>query len=904
MNAELLYTSAPQGLKQGSRGFCTVLSTAGMPINLAQKLESLSGYRHVYPPKDSKAHLNPVAYSHLKFSVGGRTVSVLSRIADYGLDYSERTNKIAHHVALDPPLPACGPASLLQYPGWMRTEWNGRCETLSQGPAVPMLSNEPGVCNTWQSIAGDAGWGGVVAQSWLDPSPKPTMVIFSEEQASKLLQLIAEAIALLPPNKRWNATFSTYATTLPPDVECRVRCVMAGSEEARKAIGRGTMIDLTRPLGLAADSVAVHAARQGLMVGGDARGYAPSHTGTDAVGPDVSQPADLDPWPEQRPHTEKAVEEEEFDLQLQAPFASPGSGPPPSQKKSKFGAGRRGNSETIARGTTSTRRLRTILVTIAALTLLLTLFGGGALLYLLSQPVAEGSQRKKNGGTLAGNNPENLNENDSHDFGSNLNGQKNADDKQTQIPSEDFAGEDASSDKSLREVGASGTENLKAEVKVENTEDKNSQLLKAWNSARISLRVNLGDTELAYPVIDSVVTATVDASDTKFQTESIKWIWQSSIDGKTWGDIPGQKSGEYRVSEQYAINQLRCIGFLSNYTTARPIESAILEPLVASADIAINTDSMFELDLKRPLFELENARKAWLKEKNVVLKIKFPMRDPSSFQIKYGNYKNDKTSDEFVIGNAPIGDILNDIDQGRVLAHLAKALDARRDFEVKKQYFINWVDQKLIKFKNLENHEESCRGVLLKHLKRELGNAETSEKFFNFENEWTQLSKDCKAACENNGATDISNTQNRVLDFFISRKENYCNSATNEMGLVWFQPQGFERLTPDSMFSSMTKAFHGFDVLRNVDCFLDVMIAVEQVHVSKKPAAESADFDTGSKLSGHLEEIGRFSLPVRVHLSSFYIDGKRIPSNKSDAEAIKGGNNTPPKKIDHKDGIK
>lgn len=82
MSVELLYTSAVQGLKQGSRGFCTVLSTTGMPLNLANRLESLSAYRHVFPPNSPDAAQNPVNYSHIRITVGGRPLSILSRISD------------------------------------------------------------------------------------------------------------------------------------------------------------------------------------------------------------------------------------------------------------------------------------------------------------------------------------------------------------------------------------------------------------------------------------------------------------------------------------------------------------------------------------------------------------------------------------------------------------------------------------------------------------------------------------------------------------------------------------------------------------------------------------------------------------------------------------------------------
>src|SRR4051812_6783587 len=67
---ELLYTSAPKGLKAGSRGFCTVLSTQGMSAPLAAALEGLSGYRPLFAPTDPRHASNPVVHSHLTFSVG------------------------------------------------------------------------------------------------------------------------------------------------------------------------------------------------------------------------------------------------------------------------------------------------------------------------------------------------------------------------------------------------------------------------------------------------------------------------------------------------------------------------------------------------------------------------------------------------------------------------------------------------------------------------------------------------------------------------------------------------------------------------------------------------------------------------------------------------------------------
>jgi len=114
VSQEILYTSASKGLKPGSAGFCTVVATRGMAKNLAERLESLTGYRHAFAVHDKNAHRNPVNHAYLKVTVGGRKYHVLSRICDAGQDYSNRSNKLAHHVALEPSeLVAGGPAWVL-----------------------------------------------------------------------------------------------------------------------------------------------------------------------------------------------------------------------------------------------------------------------------------------------------------------------------------------------------------------------------------------------------------------------------------------------------------------------------------------------------------------------------------------------------------------------------------------------------------------------------------------------------------------------------------------------------------------------------------------------------------------------------------------------------------------------
>ncbi len=283
MSLELIYTSAPKGLKPGSRGFCTVAMTQGLPPQLVDRLEALSGYRQIFPPQDSQAGLNPIVYSHLRISVAGRNYHILSRICAAGLDYSQRANKFAAHQALDASeLPLAGPAWLVTAPGFLATTWDGTPKLLPARRA-PSGNAGPAICRHWQQLTGDAGWGGVLAEAAMQNPRSTTTIIFQPGQDP--LPLLAESLALLPLELRWGVTFSTYFTKLPPGVECRWRCAVQGSPEAKAA---GLVLDLCRKLGQPPASPYVVAARTGRLpnVGAPARAVA---AGATAEGDDLAQ---------------------------------------------------------------------------------------------------------------------------------------------------------------------------------------------------------------------------------------------------------------------------------------------------------------------------------------------------------------------------------------------------------------------------------------------------------------------------------------------------------------------------------------------------------------------------------------------------------------------------------------
>jgi hypothetical protein len=264
MSHELHYTSVARGLKPGTRGFGTVAATANLPETLAERLEGLSAYRAVYPPGDPSAALNPVAYVHVRLTVGNHPVDALSRIGPAGLDYSGRPNKYAHHVVLEPPeRPEGGPAWLLSQPGFLRDAWEGEPRILPGGPPVPRGDRPASIAQSWLALTGDAGWAGVLAESFLADPRRPVFLVY--RPGTELLPLFVEAIALLPASRRWDVEFSTYLTNLPPGVSCTWRGVLEGSAEAKNArrLPNALILDLCRPAGRAQGGALVHLARTG-----------------------------------------------------------------------------------------------------------------------------------------------------------------------------------------------------------------------------------------------------------------------------------------------------------------------------------------------------------------------------------------------------------------------------------------------------------------------------------------------------------------------------------------------------------------------------------------------------------------------------------------------------------------
>jgi hypothetical protein len=207
MPLQLIFTSVSQGLTPGRSGYCTVARHRAIPDRLAQLLESL-GTPHERPEGET--------FTFRMLEASGRNWCVLSRFVARGLDYTQRDNRLAHHLifsleeaaVLPPPAAIAG-----RWKGW-RNEWSGAPTWLDGEDRPLQLETQtpltPAV--TWRE---ETGTGAKAA--WLINASGPAAVgLLNPPETLRLLRLLAEASALLG-KSAWAATFTTDATTTGSD---------------------------------------------------------------------------------------------------------------------------------------------------------------------------------------------------------------------------------------------------------------------------------------------------------------------------------------------------------------------------------------------------------------------------------------------------------------------------------------------------------------------------------------------------------------------------------------------------------------------------------------------------------------------------------------------------------------
>jgi chemotaxis protein histidine kinase CheA len=149
-------------------------------------------------------------------------------------------------------------------PGVIVEQWDGNVRNVPPRElrCAPLPASIPLVA--WQSLTGDEGWAGSVAEQLLQ-NPAPVSIIF--KPGTDTLTLVREVLDLIPAPQRWNVTFSTYFTRLLAGAECQLRFVLNDTPEATslRNDARARVIDLTNPLPAATGGTLVSTARKGQL---------------------------------------------------------------------------------------------------------------------------------------------------------------------------------------------------------------------------------------------------------------------------------------------------------------------------------------------------------------------------------------------------------------------------------------------------------------------------------------------------------------------------------------------------------------------------------------------------------------------------------------------------------------
>jgi hypothetical protein len=241
MPLQLIYTSAPRGVVAGRSGYCTVARSATLREAVTLQLEKWSHYQHL---SLSGGQERPIHCCRI-IDVRGTRYHVLSRIEDAGLDFTGRTNFVAHHLVFTPeevrefPSPA---VILRDWTGWAKS-WSQEPQILdtedwSSLKALHQIGLLPAA--RWQRLTGDSanGYGLLDCRSG---------IVFCVDGVSgeEILGLIGESLELLElrdpshdfPATRWQYTFTTSLQEQDTTADFRWRCFHSDNPASARFTG-------------------------------------------------------------------------------------------------------------------------------------------------------------------------------------------------------------------------------------------------------------------------------------------------------------------------------------------------------------------------------------------------------------------------------------------------------------------------------------------------------------------------------------------------------------------------------------------------------------------------------------------------------------------------------------------
>ena len=235
---QLIYTSAPRTLTAGQTGYGTVARSEHLREALIQRLEQLSYFQH----GDNRATTPPVIHAYRILDLRGAKYHVLTRLVDAGLDFTNRTNHLAHHLIFTPEELATRPSPaliFLHWAGW-RNSWTDEPRFLDAGDwlgfdDLPRAAALP--AENWSRLTNDAARAAALLTR---PAASGCQLACEPGQENEWLALFAESLQLLDPEKkspaqRWTFPFTTHLQEQDQPNDFRWRGGEPGSPIAHRA---------------------------------------------------------------------------------------------------------------------------------------------------------------------------------------------------------------------------------------------------------------------------------------------------------------------------------------------------------------------------------------------------------------------------------------------------------------------------------------------------------------------------------------------------------------------------------------------------------------------------------------------------------------------------------------------
>ena len=234
MPQQLIYTSSRRGLNPGSSGYCTVAKSKGMSDFLSARLEQLSYYRHLSLVANGADR--PI-FCFRRLDVRGKIYYVISHLTNTELDFTQRTNFVAHHLVFNPDeitKDITPPIICKDWSGWVKV-WNKEPELLESSIKLSLSALDHTKAQTWEEVTHDS------AKAFGLLSKIPIAIDLTNENDDgdqKLLTMFAECLQLIEvqsPNDyqsgkaAWEYTFTTSLQAEDNPSDFRWCCVRSSN---------------------------------------------------------------------------------------------------------------------------------------------------------------------------------------------------------------------------------------------------------------------------------------------------------------------------------------------------------------------------------------------------------------------------------------------------------------------------------------------------------------------------------------------------------------------------------------------------------------------------------------------------------------------------------------------------